>query len=72
MLGIQTRGGRMAGADESTELWRHPQATAALIYQYFTGQYYEHSIIIKDDANVVGTFSQYNASMIIYDCRARR
>ena len=24
MLGIRTRGGRMEGADESTELWRHP------------------------------------------------
>ena len=25
VLGIRTRGGRMEGADESTELWRHPQ-----------------------------------------------
>ena len=24
VLGIQTRGGRMVGTDESTELWRHP------------------------------------------------
>ena len=24
MLGTQTWGGRMVGADESTELWRHP------------------------------------------------
>ena len=24
MLGTQTRGGRLVGADESTELWRHP------------------------------------------------
>ena len=24
MLGSRTRGGRMEGADESTELWRHP------------------------------------------------
>ena len=24
VLGIQTRGGRMEGANESTELWRHP------------------------------------------------
>ena len=24
MLGTQTRSGRMEGADESTELWRHP------------------------------------------------
>ena len=24
VLGTQTRGGRMVGADESTELWRHP------------------------------------------------
>ena len=24
MLGTQTRGGRMVGEDESTELWRHP------------------------------------------------
>ena len=24
MLGSQTRGGRMEGADESTELWQHP------------------------------------------------
>ena len=24
VLGIRTRGGRMVGADESTELWRHP------------------------------------------------
>ena len=24
MLGTQTRGGRMVGADEFTELWRHP------------------------------------------------
>ena len=23
-LGSQTRGGRMEGADESTELWQHP------------------------------------------------
>ena len=25
MLGTQTRGGRMVGADEFTELWRHPK-----------------------------------------------
>ena len=24
VLGTQTRGGRMVGADEFTELWRHP------------------------------------------------
>ena len=24
VLGTRTRGGRMVGADESTELWRHP------------------------------------------------
>ena len=24
MLGSQTQAGRMEGADESTELWRHP------------------------------------------------
>ena len=24
MLGSRNRGGRMEGADESTELWRHP------------------------------------------------
>ena len=24
MLGSRTQGGRMEGADESTELWRHP------------------------------------------------
>ena len=24
MLGTRTRGGNMVGADESTELWRHP------------------------------------------------
>ena len=24
VLGTQTRGGRMEGADKSTELWRHP------------------------------------------------
>ena len=24
VLGTRTRGGRMEGADESTELWRHP------------------------------------------------
>ena len=27
VLGTQTRGGRMEGADESTELWRHPNMT---------------------------------------------
>ena len=26
VLGTRTRGGRMVGADESTELWRHPLA----------------------------------------------
>ena len=26
MLGTRTRGGRMVGTDESTELWRHPCA----------------------------------------------
>ena len=25
VLGSQTRGGMMEGADESTELWRHPK-----------------------------------------------
>ena len=25
VLGTRTRGGRMEGADESTELWRHPR-----------------------------------------------
>ena len=25
VLGTRTRGGRMVGTDESTELWRHPQ-----------------------------------------------
>ena len=24
VLGTRTRGGRMVGADESTEIWRHP------------------------------------------------
>ena len=24
VLGTQTRGGRVVGADESTEIWRHP------------------------------------------------
>ena len=26
MLGSRIRGGRMEGADESTELWRHPNS----------------------------------------------
>ena len=30
MLGTRTRGGRMEGADESTELWRHPSLTLPL------------------------------------------
>ena len=30
MLGIQTRGGRMEGADESTEQWRHPSSANCL------------------------------------------
>ena len=28
-LGTQTQGGRMVGADESTELWRHPPPNVA-------------------------------------------
>ena len=28
MLGTRTRGGRMIGADESTELWRHPNPSS--------------------------------------------
>ena len=27
VVGTQTRGGRMEGADKSTELWRHPTRT---------------------------------------------
>ena len=30
VLGAQTQGGRMVGADESTELWRHPFAKICL------------------------------------------
>ena len=31
MLGIQTRGGRMEGVNESTELWRHPNQPSLMI-----------------------------------------
>ena len=31
VLGTQTGGGRMVGADESTELWRHPQLLKDLL-----------------------------------------
>ena len=39
VLGTQTRGGKMVGADESTELWRHPinmcfVPTCKISYQY--------------------------------------
>ena len=30
VLGIQTRGRRMVGTDETTELWRPPRSTFAL------------------------------------------
>ena len=33
MLGTRTRGGRMVGADESTELWRHPQSAVISLYR---------------------------------------
>ena len=28
MLGTQNRGGKMEGADKSTELWQHPNITS--------------------------------------------
>ena len=31
VLGVQTRGGRMEGIDESTELWRHPRGIMFLV-----------------------------------------
>ena len=31
VLGSQTRGSRMEGADESTELWQHPIVNISLI-----------------------------------------
>ena len=31
VLGTQTRGGRMEGADNSTELWRHPNLLKKLL-----------------------------------------
>ena len=31
VLGTQTRGGRMVGADESVELWRHPLSLCLLV-----------------------------------------
>ena len=38
VLGTQTRGGRMVGADESTELWRHPNALCKLTERYWLQQ----------------------------------
>ena len=32
VLGIRTRGGKMEGADESTELWRHPNFSVCLVF----------------------------------------
>ena len=32
VLGTQTRGGRMVGADDSTELWQHPFLAHAKVY----------------------------------------
>ena len=34
VLRTQTRGGRMVGADESTELWRHPITDILLQMSY--------------------------------------
>ena len=31
VLGTLTRGGRMVGADESTELWRHPEGVIFML-----------------------------------------
>ena len=31
MLGIRTRGGRIEGSDESTELWPHPNSNVNII-----------------------------------------
>ena len=39
VLGIRTRGRRMVGADETTELWRPPKKTSSLlILTYFPFQ----------------------------------
>ena len=38
MLGTRTRGGRMVGADESTELWRHPIPNGFLFDRKHMGQ----------------------------------
>ena len=40
VLGTQTRGGRMVGTDESTELWRNPQIQTFFIpcFSLFTAK----------------------------------
>ena len=35
LLGIRTRGGRMVGADGSTELWQHPNPVFFVYFRTF-------------------------------------
>ena len=41
VLGIQTRGRRMVGADETTELWRPPMSLLFTIHKFATEEYIE-------------------------------
>ena len=50
VLGIRIRGGRMVGADESTELWRHP----------FSGKSYKRAtFIIYDSKSYPNNYGHY-------------
>ena len=54
VLGMQTLGRRMVGADETTELWR-PQNRNLLTGPNTDGQLYRHFMIVIYDSRVILT-----------------
>ena len=49
VVGIQTWGGRMVGADESTELWRHPPPNRAKCFDFKTLVHFQLYLLVQCD-----------------------
>ena len=65
VLGTRTRGGRMVGADESTELWRHP--LLGLISDAInTGKCYKRPAIVNtQESRIIFNFTASAARKLL-------
>ena len=68
VLGTQTRGGRMVGIDESTELWRHPMTELLYLFhvklhvyelqlwQVYNFRHLRHFLLRERELKITKTF----------------